>query len=238
MTETETTTMERVRSDYERLLSGGSDVAKLNPSKSWNMLVTISVGIVMTVIGYNYTWKYHKGKDGVMADEDNLCPNGAAWWLWICGICILVMQFIQELLITTLLNGERITLRVVQKSKGSFFYYLFAVTFIASIAIFIWGTVVVFGAWANWTDDFETFKANPVKMNFCERIPMMTAFAILFFYLGLTLWLAFFFACCCPGITCLFACCLPGWLIACFGNRDKGSESKTGDSDIRLQENP
>ena len=223
--------MEKVRGDYERLLSGGRVEAKPNPSKSSNMLVTISMGIVMTVIGYSYTWKYHKGEDGVRADEDedNLCPNGgAAWWLWIFGISILVMQFL-ELLITTL-DGER-----VLKVWG----FVYSVTFIAWIAIFIWGTVVVFGSWTNWTGNFEQFKVHPGKINFCDQIPMMTAFAILFFYLGLGLGMAFFFACCCPGITCFIACCLPGCLDACFENRDRGSESKTDDSDIRLiQEHP
>ena len=103
--------MEKVRRDYERILSGGSEKAKPNPLISSNMLVTISVGIVMTVIGYNYTWKYHKGEAGVRAYEDNLCPNGAAWWLWISGIC--------TLLIITLLNGER----VVSK-EWPFVYYI------------------------------------------------------------------------------------------------------------------
>merc|ERR1712152_83805 len=32
--------------------------------------------------------------DGVSADEDNLCPNGAAYWLWIAGILLLVSNSI------------------------------------------------------------------------------------------------------------------------------------------------
>ena len=46
-------------------------------------------------------------------------------------------------------------------------------------AMVIWGSIVVFGAWANWTDDFDAYKANPEELNFSEYYPMMTAFFIL-----------------------------------------------------------
>ena len=132
-------------------------------------VVAIIVGIVMTVIGYNYTWKYHKGEEGVSTDEDNLCPNGAALWLWIFGICALVMVLL-DLFMTSCVD-ERIVMKVQP--------FFNTVMNISWIAMFIWGTVVVFGAYANWTDDFETYKANNKKMNFCEHKPMMTAFVIL-----------------------------------------------------------
>ena len=50
---------------------------------------------------------------------------------------------------------------------------------IVDFAMLIWGSVVVFGAWANWTDDFEEYKTNPEELNFCHNTPMMTAFVIL-----------------------------------------------------------
>ena len=50
---------------------------------------------------------------------------------------------------------------------------------IVDFAMLIWGSVVVFGAWATWTDDFETYKGNPEELNFCENTPMMAAFIIL-----------------------------------------------------------
>ena len=41
------------------------------------------------------------------------------------------------------------------------------------------GSVVVFGAWANWTDDKEEWEKFPKKFNYCPHEPMMCAFVIL-----------------------------------------------------------
>ena len=132
-------------------------------------VVTTIVGIVMTVIGYNYNWQYHKGEEGVSTEEDNLCPNGAALWLWIFGIYALVGVLL-DLFMKTCVDES-----VVMKVQPIVIW----AQNISWIAMFIWGTVVVFGAYDNWTDDFETYKANNKKMNFCEHKPMMTAFVIL-----------------------------------------------------------
>ena len=37
----------------------------------------------------------------------------------------------------------------------------------------------MFGAWANWTDDYNEYIASGDEKNFCEYTPMMTAFVIL-----------------------------------------------------------
>ena len=156
-------------------------------------VVAIIVGIVMTVMGYNYNWKYHKGEEGVSTDEDNLCPNGAALWLWIFGIYTLVMVLL-DLFLRTCVDE-----RVVMKVRPIVIW----VKNISWFAMFIWGTVVVFGVYANWTDDFETYKANKGEMNFCEHKPMMTAFVIL-----ILLWVLLG-----PTAFCLTFCC--------FGNKIK-----------------
>ena len=44
---------------------------------------------------------------------------------------------------------------------------------------FYQGSVVVFGAWATWTDDYEKFLADPDIYNYCAYEPMMWAFGIL-----------------------------------------------------------
>ena len=41
------------------------------------------------------------------------------------------------------------------------------------------GSVVVFGAWANWTDDYDEYIASGDEKNYCMYTPMMTAFVIL-----------------------------------------------------------
>ena len=49
---------------------------------------------------------------------------------------------------------------------------------IIDFAMVIWGSVVVFGAWATWNDDKEEYDANTAKFNYCEYWPMIFAFAI------------------------------------------------------------
>ena len=67
--------------------------------------------------------------------------------------------------------GEKVGMAVNSFSSG--------VMTIVDFAMLIWGSIVVFGAWANWTDDFDAYKANPEELNFCAHTPMMTAFVIL-----------------------------------------------------------
>ena len=39
--------------------------------------------------------------------------------------------------------------------------------------------MVVFGAWASWTDDYDEYVADPENKNYCAYEPMMYAFVIL-----------------------------------------------------------
>ena len=50
---------------------------------------------------------------------------------------------------------------------------------VVDVVMLIWGSVVVFGAWATWTDDFDKFLADPDIYNYCAYEPMMWAFGIL-----------------------------------------------------------
>ena len=50
---------------------------------------------------------------------------------------------------------------------------------IIDLVILIEGSVVVFGAWATWTDDLERYKADMDGLNYCQYQPMMAAFSIL-----------------------------------------------------------
>ena len=66
--------------------------------------------------------------------------------------------------------GERVGITV---NRVSIF-----VMVIVGYVILTWGTYVVFGSWANWTDNLEVAQADP-KKNFCQYTPMMTAFVLL-----------------------------------------------------------
>ena len=155
--------MQKLRSEYSRILSTESaeeevtEQKNMTPEKTY-FFAQVILGIVMVAIGYNYTWEYHNGgEEGVSTEEDNLCPNGAAWWLWIAGILFLVLPTTLGLCMRTMV----VSVFVMQ---------------ILDFVMVIWGSV---GAWANWTDDFDAYKANPEELNFCAHTPMMTAFVIL-----------------------------------------------------------
>jgi len=197
--------MQKLRSEYSRILSTESakDESEVteqrNPTPVYSQLVAQAIlGIVMVTIGYKYTWKFHNGgEEGVSTEEDNLCPNGAAWWLWVAGIVHLILPLMVVL--------DALNVMCIQV----FACFIPGILIVDYIAMLIWGSVAVFGAWSNWTDDFNTYKANPEELNFCQHIPMMTAFVILI--LRWVLIPAMFAMICCMGccLGCCAICCLP-----------------------------
>ena len=160
--------------DWEEL-----DEAALETSDIICFIINAIQGGVMVAVGYSYTWEQHNGGtvDGVSTEEDNLCPNGAAHWLWLAGILLLVSNSIDGLVKIYKKRAERDGEIDCGEMAVNIFFSV--VIFILDWAILIWGWAVVFEAWANWTDDFNVYKANPELLNFCEHIPMMTAFIIL-----------------------------------------------------------
>ena len=67
--------------------------------------------------------------------------------------------------------GEKFGMGVNKMSSG--------VMTIIDFVMLIWGSVVVFGAWATWTDDLPTYNANMDELNYCKYQPMIFAFSIL-----------------------------------------------------------
>ena len=155
--------------------------------KGYSIVQAILAG-VMVGIGYNYTWMYWKesGQEDVSPTEDKLCPNGAAWWLWIAGICLLVSSSIKAwaMMYKKCYGTERLGQDAVEVLRNGTIncgvviavnsFFSCAMT-IVDFAMLIRGSIVVFGAWANWTDEFEAYKAKPGELNFCAHTPMMTA---------------------------------------------------------------
>merc|ERR1712141_506263 len=83
------------------------------------------------------------------------------------------------------------------------------VMLLIEIAMLIWGSVVVFGAWATWTDDYAEFNANPDEMNYCRYQPMVFAFSILLVkWILIPVMIAITCCCVCCGAMCC-ACFKP-----------------------------
>ena len=67
--------------------------------------------------------------------------------------------------------GEKIGMGVNKMSSG--------VMTLVDFVMLIWGSVVVFGAWATWTDDYAEYNDNLDELNYCRYQPMVFAFSIL-----------------------------------------------------------
>merc|ERR1711937_44450 len=172
-------------------------------------LANLIIGIVMVAIGYQNLPQEMTGTPAVAEDaEQDPCPNGAAYWLYVAGICLLVSNSINTWAKIykwcaerdgKIDCGEKVGLAVNKMSSG--------VMTIVDFVMLIWGSVVVFGAWATWTDDWNAYQQDPEGLNYCAYNPMMTAFVLL-----LLKWImipvAIALTCCC--VCCGAMCC------ACF----------------------
>ena len=109
---------------------------------------------------------------GVGVHYRDVCPNGAAQWLLISGAIALTAQLLnfwakvyQKFALENgkITSGEKFVMAVNR--------FLTALVSLVEFAILIYGSVVVFGAWAKWTHDD---KDKNLK-EYCEYTPMMFA---------------------------------------------------------------
>ena len=131
--------------------------------------------------------------------EENIhripCHNGAAYWLFVAGICLLVsnckskwvtLKCRPHFVLTAILLLAKI---IVECSEEDGMYLrrcagcvgmcvVNLTTFlvmIVEVAMLIWGSVVVFGAWSNWKEAGDADQHD----NYCPHHPMMMAFILL-----------------------------------------------------------
>jgi len=176
----------------------------------------IALGAVMLGIGIQYL-PTETGAGDTEGSEDNIlveggpapkerdpCPNGAAYYLYVAGIALLVTnlvglcskccQYLAER-DGKISGGEACGLGLLSCASG--------ILVIVDLVMLIWGSVVVFGAWSTWTDDYSVYVKEPNHYNYCANQPMMTAFIIL-----ILKWVLIpcfiILTCCC---TCLCALC-------------------------------
>lgn len=112
--------------------------------------------------------------------EEDPCPNGAAYFLYVSGIISLVTALVHVL--TRVWYHISMRDNHMSGKEACLFWSLrvgSVILFIAEIVIVIWGSVVVFGAWAHWTDDYKLHAEHPDEYNYCPHEPMMCAFVIL-----------------------------------------------------------
>merc|ERR1711981_428185 len=125
-------------------------------------VIRSSIPIAMIVIGTQNLAPKDLGPVSEPSELRDPCPNGAADWLYTAGICLLVSSILLPCIIGGVMAGAW--------PLGIFLVGLVIMEF----SILIWGSVVVFGAYKDWTYDVKKYSDN-----YCEYTPMVFAFVIL-----------------------------------------------------------
>merc|ERR1712020_248565 len=208
---------------YTPLVTTNFNMEKMNSEEFKNnaqhsekgySFVGLIFGAIMVAVGYwNLPIEYRNWGDlSELSEEEKRdpCPNGAAYWMYIAGILALVAHSMNAWAKMykkcaerdgKFSCGEKFGMAVNSFSTG--------VMSIVEFAMMIWGSVVVFGAWATWTDDYNEYIQDVNNKNYCAYTPMMTAFVILILkwvLIPCMIVLTCFMACCCA---CCCAMCAP-----------------------------
>ena len=146
---------------------------------------------------------------GAYYNDEEVCPNHAAWWLFIAGLILLVLNILNV--------ANKVYRRcLLDHGKNSFvkrcgleiLLVSSALLTIADVVMIIWGAFLVFGSYDSWTYDLRKYEQNMEELNYCHYTPMMTAFAILivkFILLPVMIIMLCICVCCvsclCPSLT-------------------------------------
>ena len=166
-------------------------------------------GAYMVLFGYlNLPIEYRYSKDEIqeLSEEKkrNPCPNGAAYWLYVAGIIWIVTYVLFG---WTKFFKWFVTRKYKVNKCKKFILEVNSFTSvcmtIVNITMIIWGSVVVFGAYAKWTDDFNEFQKDPEALNYCMYEPMMFAFVFLIIQWTLLPFMVILTSLC----LCCYCCC-------------------------------
>ena len=145
--------------------------ASIEKSEFRYSILQIILAIVMIGIGASFNGK---------VDKEEICPNGASWWLLTAGIVLLglnVLNVTTKIYRTNVLDHrnnsftKRCGLEILLISSS--------VMTIVDVVLIIWGAFLVFGSFGSWTYNVDQYRRNMEDLNYCPYTPMMTAFVIL-----------------------------------------------------------
>jgi len=115
-----------------------------------------------------------KHESTAVENSSESCPNGAAYWMKIAGIVLLISSLMNICAKLYKKYAERDgQVDCCEKCLIGMNYFSTACIGVVDLAMLIWGSVVVFGAYSDWTSD------DAAKDYYCAYVPMMTAFVIL-----------------------------------------------------------
>merc|ERR1712115_39916 len=155
-------------------------------------------GLLNIIVGAIMVWQGDKYMDS--------CPNGAAWYLYLAGILLLVTNLIGIIFECSQWLAERDGKITCCESFGlGILTFGKGIMAVVNFVIIIWGSVVVFGAWSDWSYAPE----DSDKEIYCPYTPMMFVFVQLIVYWVL-IPVMMVLMCCCGTMMACCACCTKG----------------------------
>jgi len=138
-------------------------------------------GAIMVAIGVQYQDPDPCPEGSEKASEVcDPCPNGAAYYLYVTGITLLVTAGFSVLgEVSSYLAAKDGEVTCGERCGLLFLKFLGALMGIVDTCLLIWGSVVVLGAWSTWTDDYTKYQESPTTLNYCAATPMKFAFVLL-----------------------------------------------------------
>jgi len=136
-------------------------------------------GAIMVAIGVQYQ-ETDPCPEESKPEDCAPCPNGAAYYLYVTGVTLLVTAGFSVLgEISSYLAAKDGEVTCGERCGLLFLKFLGALMGIVDTCLLIWGSVVVLGSWSTWTDDITKYNADPTNLNYCAATPMKFAFVLL-----------------------------------------------------------
>jgi len=169
---------------------GGMDIEQGGLSAEQGEKSQTGYSVFQIVIGALMLWQglKNQGEDGTYTE---MCPNGAAEYLYIAGILLLVINLVGLIAVISqkcAMKDGKVTFG--EQCGLNFLSFITGMMWLGDLGLAIWGSVVVFGAYSTWTyAEAENTEGNTV---FCDYTCFMFAFVLL-----ILRWCTMPFAICC-----------------------------------------
>jgi hypothetical protein len=172
---------------------GGMDIEQGGLTAEQGEKSQSGYSILQIVIGALMLWQGLKNNGGEPAYSD-MCPNGAAEYLYIAGILLLVINLFGLIAVV----AQKCAMKDGKISCGeqcglNLLSFITGMMWLGDLGLAIWGSVVVFGAYSTWTyegdNDAVDGEGNAI---FCDYTCFMFAFVLL-----ILRWCTMPFAICC-----------------------------------------
>jgi len=173
---------------------GGMDMEQGGVTKEQGEKAQGSYSIIQIILGAIMLWQGNKNRE--------LCPNGAAEYLFIAGILLLVLNLLGIMAQCAQKMAEKDgKITCGEKFGLGLLSFVSAMLWCVDFGLAIWGSIVVFGAYPTWS--YEVLAVQTEE--FCDYTCFMVAFVLL-----ILRWLIMPFAICCGVMKICCKCCPKG----------------------------